>query len=387
MPERITNIRVVLPHAVVENDLLIGKDGTIEAMLPPESPTSPDTVRIDGGGCFAFPGMIDLLAHGFGHFQYADAEAEAISGNSAALPRHGVTAFVPSVISKSEDELGPLLEQLSGLNQGEGARCLGIHSEGPCLAAPGAHKPDNLSAPSRELAENILAAANGALKIVTLAPELPGADEFMAVLKAAGVALHLGHSRAHPDRVSEFVDAGISAVTHMFDVMVPAEIEDSGLYPVSLADALLAEPRLCLGVICDGVHVSPIQFNLLIQLPSDRVFLETDSMKFTGLPPGRFEFDEGMWVTTTNDRGARMDDDALAGSTLTCDRALRNFVEITGGDLPRASMAASLNPARLAGLGEQLGSLEAGKAGDFVLLDDDLTVQATYVAGRKVWAA
>jgi N-acetylglucosamine-6-phosphate deacetylase len=331
--------------------------------------------------------MIDLLTHGFGEFLYGDAEEVSLVSAAKALLRHGVTAFAPSFVSKSTAELLPLLERLAALPTGPGARVLGFHAEGPCLAHSGAHADDNLQLPSADLAERMLAAADGRLAFVTLAPELPGADAFISRLRAAGVGLHLGHAGTTPDQVPAVCDAGISAVTHMYDVMFPATVSEPGLYPLSLADALLAEPRLCLGIICDGVHVVPQQLRLLAQLPPDRVFLETDSMKFTGLPPGRFELDPGLWVNTTTDRGARLDGGALAGSTITSDAGLRNFLRLASADPVRAAAAASLNPARLAGMADDAGSIEPGKLADLVVFDTDWQPVATYVSGHRLWAA
>ena len=386
MPSVFRHVRIVTPDDICERDLLIDDSGTITSFIDPASPVPDGTTAIDGGGCYAFPGMIDALTHGYGPYLYSDAESAAIADNSGALPKHGVTAFVPSILAKTEADLLPLLQKLAGCDKGSGARCLGIHSEGPCFAAPGAHKPENLTIPSAALAEHMLEAAAGQLKFVTLAPELNGAAEFMQVLRDAGVGLHLGHSRAQPEDVRCYADRGISGVTHIFDVMIPGESTEDGLFPLSLPDALMAEPRICLGLICDGVHADPIQVQLLAQLPADRLFLETDSVKFTGLPPGRFLLDVDLWATTTEGRGARLDNGGLAGSTLTSDQALRNLITFTGMSLSRASIATSLNPARLAGVDDRLGSLVPGKQADVVLLDDDLNVQATYVSGQCVTA-
>ena len=172
----------------------------------------------------------------------------------------------------------------------------------------------------------------------------------------------------------------------MFDVFFPAEVNEPGLYPMSLADAVMAEPRLCMGLICDGVHTLPLQAQLLTQLPPDRLFLETDSMKSTGLPPGRFELYPGTWARTAPDGCIRLESGGLAGSILTSDLGLRNLIDFSGIDLPRASHAACLTPARLLGLDGDLGSLEVGKQADLVLLDpEDLAVRATYIAGEGVF--
>ena len=383
---RFTNIRIVSPTSILDRDLLVNEAGRIEAM-PLRGDQISDVSVTDGNEALAFPGMLDLLTHGYGHHFYGDAETGALRENSKTLPRHGVTGFVPSFLSQAPDQLLNILRRLAEQStDADGARILGIHSEGPCLNAPGAHDADRLSHPSTKLAADMIDAAGGFLKIVTLAPELPGGRTFVDAMVRAGVSLHMGHSLASPGQVVEFADWGVQGVTHMFDVFFPAEVNEPGLYPMSLADAVMAEPRLCMGLICDGVHTLPLQAQLLTQLPPDRLFLETDSMKSTGLPPGRFELYPGTWARTAPDGCIRLESGGLAGSILTSDLGLRNLIDFSGIDLPRASHAACLNPARLLGLDGDLGSLEVGKQADLVLLDpEDLAVRSTYIAGEVVF--
>ncbi len=385
MSKRFTNVQVVTPTHIAPLDMRVDDGGRIVALVAPGAPALPGEEVIDCGGAHAFPGMIDVLTHGYGNYLYTDVEEGGVAANSRALPKHGVTAFAPSVVSHSTDKLFDVLSRLSAQLEAPAARVLGIHSEGPCISSPGAHKKDSLVAPSARLAEQMIEAANHRLAFVTLAPEMEGADGYCKVMREAGVGMHLGHSNAKPLDVGRFLDYGVTGVTHMYDVMFPATVVEGGAYPLSLADALLAEEGLALGLICDGVHVQPVQVKLLAQQAPHRLFLETDSMKFTGFPSGRFELYEGMFVTTSEDNAARGEEGGLAGSCLTSDRALRNLITFAGVDLPRASLAASLVPARLAGRAADLGSLEPGKLADIVLLDESIEVIATYVAGREVY--
>lgn len=382
---RFVNVSTVTPASVDNHDILVD-DGRIVGLLAPGEAGPDGCDSIDGGGAYAYPGMLDVLTHGFGEHLYSDAEPGGVAACSRILPKHGVTGFAPSVPSHNEQALMKMLGALADEMQSPGARALGIHSEGPCLASAGAHAPENLIHPSAELAEKMLDAAKGKLAFVTLAPELPGAEGFCRVMNRAGVGLHLGHSCAKAEDVPRFPDMGITGVTHMYDVMVAGQITEGGRYPFSLADALLAEEQLALGVICDGVHVEPMQVKLLSIAAPDRIFLETDSMKFSGLEPGNFELYPGMTVTTSLDNAARGPQGGLAGSCITSERALQKLLEYSDLDLSAASRATSLLPARLAGLEHELGSLEKGKAADIVLLDKEtLEVQATYVAGKNVY--
>lgn len=385
MTKLIKNVQVVTPNGIFCQNLVVNREGRIEKLIPSTETSFQDGEQIDGKGCYAFPGMVDVLTHGYGPYLYIDAEKNAILENSLTLAKHGVTAFAPSLTSLPLSQHLETLEKLSKTLKSQGARILGIHSEGPCFGAAGAHNPDNLILPSEELAHQLLERANGNLKFITLAPELEGSEIFIKIMNENKVSVHFGHSNATPELIPRLVDMGVHAVTHMYNVMKPAEIESPGVYPLSTADALIAEKDLCLGLICDGVHTSEGQVKLLAQLSKDRVFLETDSMKYTGLPPGEFELFPGAMVKTTRGKGAWLDE-GLAGSTVTSDDALRNFIEFGGVDLVHASYAASLNPARLAGMEKDLGSLEVGKYADIVLLHpQSLGVMATYVSGKEIF--
>lgn len=380
----IHNISVVFPDRISKQDLWIDEAGRISSPLAlPES----DLERIDGQGCFAYPGMIDVLTHGFGEHQYGDANPKAIRENSLLLPKHGVTAFAPSIISMEKQTHLHILRQLSQSIESPGARVLGLHSEGPCFAQAGAHSVDNLILPSEKLAYELLEACEGNLAFLTLAPELEGADRFCHILSAEGIGLHAGHSRALSSDVAKWPDRGIQCATHLFNVPAPLPAApEPGLTPVSLCDAIMSQPKLACAVICDGIHVDPIHIQLVSQLPVDRLVLETDSMKGSGKPDSQSEIYPGEWIQVRADGASRTSDGGLAGSSLTSDRALRNLIKFSGISLSQASHATSLNPARLAGRDHDLGSLEMGKQADIILLDpDQLTVTATWVGGKQVF--
>ncbi|MBN9310206.1 N-acetylglucosamine-6-phosphate deacetylase, partial [Devosia sp.] len=290
MKSRWTNVTVVTPSAEVAADLLI--DGErIAGLVPAETSVGDDWQVIDGGGAILFPGSIDLLQHGYGEHLYNDTEQGAVAANSQVLLRNGVTGFLPSISCLPPKDMEPTLRRLAAqTREATGARALGVHSEGPVFGSPGAHNPENIQLPSVELAERMLAATDGRLKAVTLAPEKPGAEGFIRTLKAAGVSIHFGHSMARPEDIPRYVSWGIDAVTHMYNVMPTYPPGNMGVHVVSLTDALIAEPTLALGLVCDGIHVEPQMVRLLAQLPADRVFLETDAMKYAGTPGATFEF-------------------------------------------------------------------------------------------------
>ncbi|MDB5506679.1 MAG: N-acetylglucosamine-6-phosphate deacetylase [Devosia sp.] len=384
---RWTNVTVVTPSAQLASDLLIEGD-RIAGIVPSDTSTGEDWLVIDGRGAILYPGMIDLLQHGYGQHLYNDTEPGAVASNSKLLLQSGVTGFLPSISCLPPRQMEPTLTRLAAqTSEARGARALGLHSEGPVFGSPGAHNPQNIQLPSAELAERMLAAADGRLKAVTLAPEQPGAEAFIKVFKQAGVSIHLGHSRARAEDIPRYVGWGIDAVTHMYNVMPTESPGTMGVHIVSLTDALIAEPTLALGLICDGIHVDPQLVRLLAQLPQDRVFLETDAMKYAGTPGATFEFYPGFVVTSAPGQAVReQKTGGLCGSSLTPDEAMRNYRRFSGKDLAQVANATSLVPARVLGMERDIGSLAPGKLADFTVLDPStLAVTRTFVGGVELW--
>jgi N-acetylglucosamine-6-phosphate deacetylase len=375
---------LVTPNGALEQDLLI-ENGRFRAIIERDSNTGADWENIAADGRLIYPGLIDLLQHGFDVHLYADTTPDAVKSNSELELARGVTGFLPSIPCVAPGTLAGVLGRLAAdVAQARGARALGIHSEGPCFAAPGAHNPRNIVLPSVALAEEMIAAAGGWLRAVTVAPELPGAEPFIRRLKEAGVSIHLGHSRARPQDVARYVSWGIDAVTHMYNVMPTEPPGEMGVHVLSLTDALMAERGLALGLICDGIHVDPKLMRILAQLPPDRVFLETDANKYAGAPATDFEFFPGYWVRSAPGQAVIDRQGGLCGSSLTPDEALRNYVRMVGADLVRAAHATSLVPARVIGREADLGSIAPGKLADFVVLDaQTLDVLETHIEGVR----
>ena len=381
--QRWTNVRVVTPEAIETVDVLVDGD-RIAGLVAPDAADDGSRVIRDGEGHYLYPGLIDLLQHGMSTSFYAEGAPGSVAHASDFLLRHGTTAFLPAFGCKARDVMLPLLANLAAqCREARGARALGIHSEGPCFAITGAHDVNNLARPSVALAEEMVAAADGMLKATTVSAELPGAEGFIKTMKANGVSVHLGHTHAAPEDIPTYLGWGLDAVTHMYDVMPSLPPDGSGVHVFSLPDALLAERSLPLGLVADGIHTHPKLIALLAQLPRDRVFLETDALKYAGTEGGpEFEVFAGCWARSIPGNAVRDRNGGLCGSSLTPDEALRNFLRIGGADLVPASHATGLNPARIIGMDNELGSIEAGKLADFILLHPEtFDVMATIIGG------
>ena len=325
------------------------------------------------------PGFIDLQVNGgFGRDLVCDPDALAVLCRQ--LPSTGVTGFLPTLVSCGREVLRRAAgwPELAGAPAG-GARPLGLHLEGPFLAPEraGAHDPAVIGAAEADpsLFEELVQLPH--LRLVTLAPERPGALDRIRRLRAAGVTVSLGHSAAAADAVRLAADAGARMVTHLYNAMSGVDHRSPGL-----AGAALVDDRLALGLIADGVHVHPAALALAVRAAGpERIALVTDAMAAAGMEPGRYAL-AGRPVQV-DERSARLADGTLAGSILTMDQAVRQMVALAGVAPEQALRMASAVPARVLGL-PGAGELDAGAPADLVLLDPDLAVHATYIGGEAV---
>jgi N-acetylglucosamine-6-phosphate deacetylase len=323
------------------------------------------------GRGLAVPGFVDLQVNGFAGVDFLGADADGYARAGDALLETGVTAFLAAFITTPE---AALVEALRGLPaDGAGPHVLGAHVEGPFLspARLGTHPPEARRDPDPALLARILDA--GPVRLVTLAPELPGALELIEVLVARGVVVSCGHSDASAAEAEAAFDRGATAVTHVFNAMRPFSHRDPGI-----AGAALTHPGVTVQLIADGVHLAREAVLLAWGSARGRVALVTDAVAAAGLGDGPYVL--GEMRIEVRDGVVRDEDGVLAGSAVTMIEAVRN-VHRLGVPLEEAVRAASEVPARL--LGEtSLGRLEVGLPADVVVLDDSLEVVRTLVAGE-----
>ncbi len=373
---------VITPGAILPGGVVVLDDGTVVEVLPSASRPPRADATLDASGLILAPGFIELQINGgFGVDLTADPGSMWRLGER--LPELGVTAFLPTVISSPP---GSIMQARDVLRAGpppgyRGAAPLGLHLEGPFLAPAkrGAHDEANLRAPSAAVAQAWSRTTGVAM--VTLAPELPGAVELVRALTGRGVVVSAGHSTADLAAGQAGIKAGVTYGTHLVNAM-------SGLdhHSLDLAAALLADERVTVGLIADGIHVHPELIRLAWRHAGpDRFSLVSDAMAGLGMASGRFRLGAREVVVTHS--SARLADGTLAGSVMGLDQAVRNLVAFTGCRPELALRAATVVPARLLGLAERRGAIGPNGVADFVLLTDRLEVAATIIGGEIVYAS
>jgi N-acetylglucosamine-6-phosphate deacetylase len=333
---------------------------------------------VDLGGFLVAPGYIDLQCNGGLGIDLAS-EPERLWELGALLPRFGVTAWLPTIVTTPGGVVERAIDALAaGAPDGwAGAQPLGLHLEGPFLSGPkrGAHPEGLLRAPTLDAIEGWTREVGVA--VVTVAPDLPGALEVIGALVDRGVIVSLGHTPATADEATAAVDAGARWVTHLFNAMAPLHHRDPGLAGVALADE-----RLHVGLIADGIHVDPLVVKAAQRALGDRLTIVTDAVAALGMPPGTEALGRTE-VHIDDDTGVRLADGTLAGSNLAMDQGVRNLVAFTGCEAATAIHAASTAPATLLGDAHR-GHLAPDTRADLVVLTKDLHLVSTYVGGDLV---
>lgn len=326
-----------------------------------------------GGVGLAVPGLVDLQVNGFAGVDFLGCDANGYVRAGEALLQTGVTAYLPTFITSSEERTVGALGLLAALDL-PGPRILGAHLEGPFISPErlGAHQPRWRRDPDVALLDRLLAA--GPVRIMTLAPELPGAGALIDRLVAAGVTASLGHTDATAEVARAAFGRGARTVTHLFNAMRPLAHREPGV-----VGAALASSDVIVQVIADRIHVAEDVLRIVLAAAPGRVSLVSDAMAGAGQGDGTYAFGE-VAVTVTNGV-ARAADGVLAGSVLTLIEAVRNLHSI-GAPLEVAIAAASAVPASILGL-EAVGRLNVGGPADVVTLDDRLDILRVYVGGEE----
>lgn len=362
---------------LIGGDLLI-RDGVIAA-IGDDLPCDGETVN--AAGCFIVPGLIDTHNHGFCGTEFASPDEEFDVG-TLELAKRGVTSVVPTVRSLPMDRLLAAIGNIKKetVRRPAGAKLAGINLEGPFLSPVriGSMAPENLVSPGKEAVTELLAACEGMLRSITIAPELPGVLPLIEDILFAGANPSLGHTNATYAEAQAAADAGANLVTHLFNAMRPFNHRDPGIIGEALTD-----DRLDCELICDFVHNDPAAVDLAIRAKgTERIVMISDTGRMSGLGDGEYVIEGRRRIV--KGRLCKTEDGVIAGSVCSLFDGFRNLLQ-RGYPLADVSRMASLNPARKVGIDRLTGSIAVGKAADLMLLwDTDFSLRETWVDGERV---
>jgi N-acetylglucosamine-6-phosphate deacetylase len=374
--------RLMSADGVVEYPLVSLEGGQIIRI---ESLNVRDYERVTATHRFAdatlVPAYIDIHIHGCAGHDVMEATPEALRAIGSFLASRGVGAYFPTTVTSPRDEtmrsLASLAKEIRQHSPRRGAVPLGIHLEGPFLShlKRGVHSDSLLEAPSIALFDSFWEAAEGRIRLMTIAPELPGATELIAHATRLGVRCSLGHSDAQVCEAEAGYAAGARSATHTFNAMRAIDHREPGL-----AAYVLDKRSLFAEIICDGIHVDPMMVRLYFKAKDeDRIILVTDGMSATGMPDGVYMLGD-MEVVVRD--GRCTSDGVLAGSVLTLDNGVQNLMKFTGASLETAAAAASRNPSMLMGIEDGWGTLEVGRSANITVLSPSAEVIETFLSGQ-----
>ena len=374
---RIVNGQVFdLEQGFVSRDLCT--DGALIAQ------TSGDSQELDASGCYVIPGLVDVHFHGCVGEDFSDATPDGLQKIADFELSQGVTYICPTGMTLPEDQLTAICKTTAAhraKNPG-GAEVVGAHLEGPflCMAKKGAQNGDYLHAPDAEMLKRLQEAAEGSVRLVTLAPEEPGSVEFIKAAKDMGIHVSLGHTVANYDTARAAFEAGADHATHLYNAMPPLAHRDPGVI-----GAAYEFPHVKPELICDGIHIHPAVVRLTFDLfGKERMIIISDSLRATGMPDGEYPFGGQMIEVHGNRATILGHPETLAGSVTSLMGCLRQAISF-GIPAADAVRACTYNPAQSIGIDDRAGTLDVGKEASIVLLDQkDLSIKAIVFKGQKM---
>ncbi len=379
----LTKAALLTPFVMFDEATVLVKDGKILAAGPAEQVSIPGDFReVPLEGLMIAPGFIDQHVHGGGGAAVMEGTTAKLIEVARFHVTHGTTTFLASTTSSTREHLATVAKAYAGINTKsyKGARCLGLHLEGPFLSPQyyGVHSRDALRKPELEEVLNLHRLSDFGVRMITLAPELPGAMELAASLVDKRVLCAIGHSDADYETTITAITKGFNCITHCFNQLRPFHHREPGVL-----GAALLRPELTMELIADGIHLHPAVLELVLKTKGpENIILVSDAMSPTGMPNGKYQTSEGE---LTLYKGSLTNHDGhLAGSALTLERAVKNFMDFTGCELTDALRMVTYNPARYLGINKRKGSLYPGKDADLVALTPDLEVVMTMVEGEVI---
>jgi N-acetylglucosamine-6-phosphate deacetylase len=371
-------------NSLHQNPLILIEDGRIDSIATRESSQLPAGARVlDYPGATIGPSFFDVHIHGSAGHDVMEGTPQALDAIGRFLASRGTAAYLATTVTASLDAtlraLDSLANEIAKLPEPGRARPLGIHLEGPFLSHEkrGVQPAEHLLAPSTATFDRMVDAGRGHVRLITIAPELPGAEELIRHAVSRGVRVSMGHSNATMAEAKAGVAAGATSATHTFNAMRALDHQEPGILGTVLtSDELYSE------LICDGIHSRPEIIRLWWKAKgAERGILVTDAMAAAGMPDGEYQLG-GFPVQVKDGRATARG--VLAGSVLTLDRALSNFVQFTGAGVEQGLCLLSRNPAAMTGLDHRAGSVVPGRAANLVAIDAQGKLLASIIAGQPV---
>lgn len=375
----IKNAKIITPANPIHYGWIHSQDSKITGIGTDDAPD--DDHIIDAKGRFVLPGFIDLHVHGGKGHEAMDATPEALEHMAQFYAAHGVTAFLATTWTDSRTRIQAALETIAAKvgPQTNGATLLGAHLEGPYLnpAKCGAQNIDHIRRAHHDEAMGFLNL--NVIKLAAIAPEYEENHWFIQECVERGITVSVAHTNATYNDIVHAVKLGLTQSTHTYNAMTGLHHREPGV-----VGAVLTMPEIKCELIADNIHVHPAAMNVLYKAKGpDHVILITDAVRPAGMPDGAYTIDER--TIFVKDGAIRLESGSLAGSTLTMDRALHNFMQATDEPLTALWRTSSLNAARAIGIDADKGSLEIGKDADMVIVDEDITVHVTVANGKIIY--
>lgn len=329
----------------------------------------------DASGCYICPGFVDIHTHGAMGEDFSDGRMEGMQTMADYYAANGVTSYVATTMTLKEETLTPAMHVIRDFKRDGGAKCAGIHLEGPFLgyAKRGAQAAENLHKPDPELFDRLNAASGGMVKLVTVACEEEGGMEFISNVSKK-CAVSLGHTSCDYDQAMEAFGRGASHATHLFNGMEGIHHRKPGIV------AAAADAGASVELICDGIHIHPSVIRMIHKLYGEKLNLISDSLRCAGMPDGDYELG-GQPITVKDGKATLTGTDTIAGSSISMLHAVQNVVSF-GLSLPDAIYAATTAPADAIGC-KEIGRIQAGVCADLIVLDKELNLVAVYVDGQR----
>lgn len=398
MPRTCFTGKIVLPDRVLENGIVVVEAGKIAAVGPRDRIDPPrDAMRVDAADGFVAPGFVDIHVHGGGGADYMDGEPDAIVAANRCHARHGTTAIFPTTTTGSREQIAAMIRACESVRRdwriADGARIEGVHFYGPYFAEDkvGCHRKDGRRDP--DPGEYLQHLASGIVRVATCAAELPGAEAFYREAARRGCLVTCGHSNASWAEMARAYEAGMRHVDHFWCAMssvLSVRLRLGTPMQGSMEQFVLRQPEMSTEVLADGCHLAPELLEFAYAMKgAKRLCLVTDSSRAVDQPPGRYRFgckDDGEWFESDGKVGFQPGH-GLASSVVGMDTMLRTMLAATRAPLADVVRMATLTPAERVGRASEIGSLEAGKRGDVIVLDASLNVTRVFIEGAEYVSA